>query len=264
LFAVALNRVWQIPMRASPDVSLEQLHELAKRPESDLPPLVLSLAPILLPVALIGGQAIFETDSSASPTWAAVSDWLQTLGDKNIALTLAAMIAMGTWIWKRRPTLHQVAESTQAAIASAGVIILITAAGGAFGAMLKQTGVADLLEAIPKTSTALMLTLAFLVTTAVRTAQGSATVAMITAVGILAPLAASGELGCHPVYLAMAIGCGSKPIAWMNDSGFWVICKMSGLTEAEGLRSVTPMSLIMGVSGLVATLIAALAWPLTP
>ena len=57
-------------------------------------------------------------------------------------------------------------------------------------------------------------------------------------------------LGCHPVYLAMAIGCGSKPVAWMNDSGFWVICKMSGMTEAEGLKYVTPMSIIMGVVGL--------------
>jgi GntP family gluconate:H+ symporter len=84
---------------------------------------------------------------------------------------------------------------------------------------------------------------------------------MITAVGILAGLADSGQLGFHPVYLALAIGCGSKPIAWMNDSGFWVICKMSGMTEAEGLRFISPMSVVMGVVGLIVTLIGAALLP---
>jgi GntP family gluconate:H+ symporter len=107
-----------------------------------------------------------------------------------------------------------------------------------------------------------ILTMAFFVTTAIRTAQGSATVAMITAVGILSGFASQGQLGCHPVYLALAIGCGSKPIAWMNDSGFWVICKMSGMTEGEGLRFVTPMSILMGLVGLGATLLAATLLPM--
>jgi GntP family gluconate:H+ symporter len=70
------------------------------------------------------------------------------------------------------------------------------------------------------------------------------------------------ELGCHPIYLALAIGCGSKPIAWMNDSGFWVICKMSGMTEREGLRFVTPMSILMGVTGLLVTMILAAVYPM--
>ena len=62
---------------------------------------------------------------------------------------------------------------------------------------------------------------------------------MITAAGIVGPIALAGNLGFHPVYLALAIGCGSKPIMWMNDSGFWIIGKMSGLTEAETLKSAT-------------------------
>jgi GntP family gluconate:H+ symporter len=151
----------------------------------------------------------------------------------------------------------------QGAVASAGTIILITAAGGAFGGALKQTGVAELIGRPDADSATIYLLLGFFITAAIRTAQGSATVAMITAVGILGPLAASGELGCHPVYLAVAIGCGSKPVAWMNDSGFWVICKMSGMTEAEGLKSVTPLSIIMGLAGLAATLLGAWLFPLT-
>jgi gluconate:H+ symporter, GntP family len=107
-----------------------------------------------------------------------------------------------------------------------------------------------------------LLVFAFLITMAIRTAQGSATVAMITAASVMSGLASAERLGFHPVYLAMAVGCGSKPLAWMNDSGFWVICKMSGMTESEGLRFVTPMSLIMGVSGLLATIAGALLFPM--
>jgi GntP family gluconate:H+ symporter len=106
------------------------------------------------------------------------------------------------------------------------------------------------------------LTLAFLITAAVRTAQGSATVAMITAVGILAPLATTGQLPFHPVWLAVTIGCGSKPIAWMNDSGFWVITQMSGMSEAEGLKYVTTMLLVMSITGLLLTIAGAMLLPL--
>jgi GntP family gluconate:H+ symporter len=114
---------------------------------------------------------------------------------------------------------------------------------------------------LPVTKLAL-LPLAFLITTAVRTAQGSATVAMITAVGIVAPVAAGGALGFHPVYLALAIGCGSKPGMWMNDAGFWIIGKISGLTESETLKTATILMSIMGVVGLGATMLAAWILPL--
>jgi GntP family gluconate:H+ symporter len=108
----------------------------------------------------------------------------------------------------------------------------------------------------------MVLPIAFLVTAMIRTAQGSATVAMITAVSVLEHFVESGQLTFHPVYLALAIGCGSKPIAWMADSGFWVICKMSGMTEAEGLKTVTPLTIVMGISGLLATMAAAALLPL--
>ena len=107
-----------------------------------------------------------------------------------------------------------------------------------------------------------VLLIAFLTTTAIRTAQGSATVAMITAAGIFTSLSHSATLGFHPVYLALAIGCGSKPVAWMVDSGFWVICKMSGMTEAEALKTVTPMSIVMGIAGILATIVLATLFPM--
>jgi GntP family gluconate:H+ symporter len=85
---------------------------------------------------------------------------------------------------------------------------------------------------------------------------------MITAVGIVGPLAATMTLPYHPLYLALAVGCGSKPLPWMNDSGFWVIGRMSGMTEGEMLKSVTVMMTIMGIVGMTATLLGAWFVPL--
>jgi GntP family gluconate:H+ symporter len=87
-------------------------------------------------------------------------------------------------------------------------------------------------------------------------------VAMITTVGIVAPLAAAGELGYHPLYLALAIGCGSKPIPWMNDSGFWMIGRMSGFTEGQTFKTASVMMSLMGVVGLLATMLGAWLLPL--
>lgn len=258
-YAVFANRLCELPLRESPEFTLKDMQALSDRPDDSLPPLWLSLLPILLPVALIGGYAIMQNVDGVPPSLMHVAG---TLGDKNVALLLAAGIAVATLIRQKHADLKNLAESMQAALAGAGVIILITAAGGAFGAMLRQTGVAGLVRELSITSPAGVITLAFLITTAIRTAQGSATVAMITSVGILSGIAASGSLGFDPLYLALAIGCGSKPIAWMNDSGFWVISKMSGMTEAETLKYVTPLTTLMGLAGLAATIVGVSLFPM--
>ncbi len=85
--------------------------------------------------------------------------------------------------------------------------------------------------------------------------------AMITSVSIVAPLASQIDLGFHPVYLALAIGCGSKPLPWMNDSGFWIVGKMSGMTEGETLRTFSVTLTIMGVVGFLVTLAGAVLLP---
>jgi len=189
------------------------------------------------------------------------------IADKNVALGIAATIALGLlYFVPREGTTLQVTRNraVQQALASGGTIILITAAGGAFGAMLRQAGIATVIGQLAQGSSGIsILVIAFFVTTAIRTLQGSSTVAMITSAGLLQDFALSGELPFHPVYLAMAIGAGSKPIAWMTDSGFWVICKMSGMTESEGLRTVSPMSTAMGLSALLFTILGALLVPMS-
>ena len=259
------NKMWTLPLRESADFTMKDLEELTNRAASRLPPFWLSVLPIILPVILIAGYSVLKAVVSkewmaANPTF---SDVAATLGDKNIALILSALIAMITLIRTCKTSRQELADAVSSALAGGGIIILITSAGGAFGKTLQETGVANLISDLPDVSPAMIITLAFLITTAIRTAQGSATVAMMTAVGILGGLAQSGGLPFHPVYLACAIGCGSKPIAWMNDSGFWVITRMSGMTEAEGLKYITPMTTLMGLVGLVVTIIGATLFPMS-
>ena len=145
---------------------------------------------------------------------------------------------------------------------SGGGIILITASGGAFGGMLQQSGISQRIAGLTSGYHMALLPLAFIITAVVRTAQGSATVALITASGILAGMAQNANMGFHPVYLCLAIGSGAKLIPWMNDAGFWIMCKTSNLTEREALKTITPMQSLMGITGLILTMIAAWLYPM--
>jgi GntP family gluconate:H+ symporter len=151
---------------------------------------------------------------------------------------------------------------------SGGVIILITAGGGAFGAMLKTAQVGDAIKLLfqiePGAGAGLMfLVLGFSIAVVLKIAQGSSTVAMITGSGMLAGIATAEILGFHPVYLATAIGAGSLVGSWMNDSGFWIFAKMGGLTEVETLKSWTPVLAIVGSVTFVMSLLLAVLLPLT-
>lgn len=269
-YAAWANRRWDIPLRDSTHTSPGELDALSHQDESKLPPLWLSLAPILLPVIFIAGQTALEyyyenMPTEAQPGWVQVM-WpiMNVLGHKNIALIVAAAVGLFTMAWTKRASRQELTDAVQTALLGGSVIILITAAGGSFGMVLKQTNISTTIqEMVPaaQAGTALLF-VGFIVTAIIRVAQGSATVAMITAVGIVGPLAATMELPYHPLYLALAVGCGSKPLPWMNDSGFWVISRTSGMTESEMLKSVTIMMTIMGIVGMAATLIGAWLVPL--
>lgn len=231
-------------------------------PSGDSPPLIRALLPITIPVILIAVGSLTDylvkqnVDSTESALW---TDILRGMGNKNIALGIGAVLALS--LRKFCPE-EQRGTLVTRSLASAGNIILITAAGGAFGVMLKQAGIGPAVESLTGAVPGLLLLpLAFVVTAAVRTLQGSATVAMITAAGILQGFASAESLPFHPVYIAMAIGAGSKPISWMTDSAFWVITKMSGMTESEGLRVISPMSIAMGFSALFFTMLFAWIYP---
>ncbi|MCB1236051.1 MAG: GntP family permease [Verrucomicrobiae bacterium] len=256
LYALWANRRWEIPLRPSAELDEEALAAMADRDPSKLPPFWASILPILLPVILVGGKSIAEVFERKNA-------FLAVAGDKNVALILSALGGMALlFVWKNR-SLEQLAESVQDALASGGVILLITSAGTAFGTVLKDTGIADAVVALlPEQRSVLLILVAYFITAAVRTAQGSATVAMITSVGIVAPIAASAPLGFHPVYLALAIGCGSKPIMWANDSGFWIIGRMSGMTPMETFKTASVQMIVMSLAGLAVVLAGAVFFPM--
>ncbi len=261
LYALWANRRWPVPIRDTADTSAADLRNMAQKDESTLPPFWLSMLPIILPVLLIAGRTLFNSWAEAQPptTIAAVID---NLGNPNVALTISAAVAILTFAWWHRGRSEKISPFLQNALSSGGLIILITSAGGAFGGVLQQTGIGNRIQELATSYQMAVLPLAFFVTAVVRTAQGSATVAMITAVGILGGLAGGGQLGFNPLYLALAIGCGSKLVAWMNDSGFWVICKMSGMTEGETLKTCSAMMALMGIVGLLVIMILARFFPL--
>ncbi|MGV3517253.1 GntP family permease [Luteitalea sp.] len=240
-----------------------------------LPPLVWSVLPILLPVLLISADSALATSTYGLPAW--VVRAVRVLGDKNLALTLSAGAALALLWWYApvgpakgdgrpgEPSLPTrgdlVRRTVRDGVVEAGEIILVIAAGGALGAVLRQAGMAELAAATVPAQKLLLLPIAWGITALVRIAQGSATVAMITAVGIVGPIALAGALPYHPVYVAVAIGAGSKIGMWMNDSGFWVIARMSGMTEAQTLRTASAMVFVEGCVGLVVTLVLAAVWP---
>jgi GntP family gluconate:H+ symporter len=175
-----------------------------------------------------------------------------------MALTVAAGVALMMLVYSKRK--GSVKRNVQEGLQDAGVIILIIGAGGAFGAMMEQTGIAARISSIFVLDSVTVLPLVFLISALVRTAQGSATVAMITTVSMVSGLASS--LPFHPVYLAMVIGCGSKIFNWMNDSSFWIICKMSGMTEKETIRNNSFLLVVMGVVGLLLSMVLAALFPM--
>ena len=253
---------WQVPLRDSADLPLAKLEEIAQRDSKSLPPLGLALLPVLLPIVLIAGNTILQKLIAAPPV--GLANFLGLVGDKNIALIIAAAVGLGLLAMQKRGDKQALFDSVQSALASGGVVILITAAGASFGTMLQQTNIAARIGGLAadfEITGLLVLPLAFFVTAVVRTAQGSATVSMITSVGIFAGMAAT--LPFHPVYLALAIGCGSKPFPWMNDSGFWVINRMSGMTIRESIRSVSFLMTVMAIDGLVAVMLLAWLFPMS-
>ena len=259
VFAGWLDRRMPVPFRRDV-LGMPDVEAGASRP---LPGLIASFLPILLPVLLISTNTVAAV-ASTNETLLAVA---ATLGNANLALLVSAMIAMLVYRRQRRASRAQMAEMVEAALMSGGVIILITAGGGAFGAMLQAAQIGPEIQALfaggGRSSGMVFLLLAFAVASLMKIAQGSSTVAMITTAAMIAAMLEGGDaLPFHTVYLATAIASGSLVGSWMNDSGFWVFTKMGGLTEVEGLRSWTPLLMVVGCSAMIMTVGLAIGMPM--
>jgi len=265
--------------RRMPDVTPPEdaIAEEAQGVEPKLPGIGLSLAPVLVPVALIALNTVLGTRidlvalAAGSGSGAVLSRSVLVLGNPNMALLVSAAIALATLAWRRRENAGQLASMVEHALMSGGMIVLITAAGGAFGGMLRAAGLADAVQHAFGAQAAGglgLLLLAFFVSALIKFAQGSSTAAMIVTSAMFAAMlvpsgaaAGSYSLGFHPVYLALAIGSGSLVGSWMNDSGFWIFAKMGGMTEAQTLRTWTPLLALLGIVAMVFTTLLALVAP---
>ncbi|MCB1124516.1 MAG: GntP family permease, partial [Verrucomicrobiae bacterium] len=253
VYARWINARKPIPFRDMEEGSDDTLTRWDEIDHSTLPPFWLSATPILLPVLLLSGKTVIDAIVKARgiDLPSGVNAAIQLLGDKNVALTIAAAIALLTLYFAKNSSKRTFVKAMEHALSSGGIVLLITCGGGAFGAMLQQSGIRSVVEQMDVVGGFWFLPVAFFLTALIRTVQGSATVAMITSVGILAPMASPEFLGFHPIYLAMVIGFGSKPVPWMNDSGFWIIGKMSGMTVQETLTNFSVMACIMATIGLI-------------
>ncbi|MCZ6795148.1 MAG: SLC13 family permease [Planctomycetota bacterium] len=251
------------PVRDAPGSSQAELEAIVNKAESELPGFWASVMPVLLPIVLITVHSIVKAmrNVSDSPeSYDAVYAVTSFLGDKLFALSLGTGVALWVLLRHKRYSLQQLTDSLEPGLMAAGIIILITCAGGSFGAMLGSTGLADEIKGwLGEGKGGLLLILmAWGIAAVMKIAQGSGTVSMIVSAGIMWEIIEDMELSYHRIYIFAAIAFGSKFISWMNDSGFWVVCKMSGFTEKETLKTWTVLLGFMGVVGLAEVLV--LAW----
>ncbi len=220
-------------------------------------PIGMAVLPLAVPITCLGGVEIWKATTEHSTNGPLV----ELLSDPGFVLFVTAIIAM--WILRRVVSSKASVPLITRSVADAGTIVMLTCAGGAFGAALKQLQIATAVtELFPSAMTPYgLLVTAFALTAVIRAAQGSATVAMITTVGIVAPLMHAQTLPFHSVYVALAIGCGSKPFPWMNDSGFWQVSTMSGMTTRQTLQTFSVALTIMGCVGFAVTLLGAWLLP---
>lgn len=275
-----LNARVDVPLRDG------QLSESEDRPESELPTFFWSMLPVILPIILIGISSLFKViaDGATKPGqeigWClavynafggpeqfnAVRGTIDFFGHKNIALMIGAAIALWVLARQRRFGTEKLEQLVGPPLETAGMIILITSAGGAFGGMLREAGVGAAVKSVASGQAISLILLSYVVAVVIRVAQGSATVAMLTTAGIIAPILepalAAGTLGYHPLYIYLVIGWGAMGFSWMNDSGFWVVNRLSGMTQRETLQSWSVLTTALSLTGLVVSWVASILLPL--
>lgn len=204
------------------------------------PSMGLSLLVLLFPLSLI---LVGSIAALLLPTGAALRPYFAFFGDKNIALLLGVIVAFLVLSKYFKKSANQViAEAT----VSAGLIFLITGAGGSFGTVINSSGIGQYLVDTMTNMNMSMIVLGFILSQVLRAAQGSTTVALVTTSSILGPLV--GAAGVSPILVALAICAGGIGISLPNDSGFWVLSNYSGLSVQDTIKAWTVGGTIVGFS----------------
>ncbi|WP_298556091.1 gluconate:H+ symporter [uncultured Algibacter sp.] len=178
-----------------------------------------------------------------------VLKWLGMIGHPFSALIIANIIAWYVLGIRRGFTKAQLLDISSKSMAPAGIIILITGAGGVFKQMLINTGAGEMLANYFADKGVSILLFAFISAAIVRILQGSATVAMITAAGLTAPLLVESISEPQKALLVIAVASGASIMSHVNDSGFWLVGKYLGLTEKQTFKSWTLMTTLLALIG---------------
>ena len=217
----------------------------------DLPPFRQVITLIAIPMLLI-------LCNTASGVWAGTHGmkdqfWVKFLtfiGHPFIALLIATFLAIYFMGIKRGFTKDAILQLSGKALAPAGLIILVTGAGGVFKQLLVDSGIGVQLAESMSHSALPPIVLAYILALLIRVSQGSATVAMITSAGIISPLLMSFTLSePHKALIVIAIAAGATTASHVNDSGFWLVGKYLGMNEKQTLQSWTIMETIISVTG---------------
>lgn len=232
----------------------------AENEEDTLPSFMLITAIIAIPLILILFNTLTEallSQQLIEEGW--VTGFFTFVGHPFVALTIATLAALYWLGSKRGTTRSQLSELSVKALKPAGIIILITGAGGVFKQVLIDSGIGKMLAETMGNAGMPVIVLAYLIAAVVRVTQGSATVAMITAAGIASPIIQEFSLSApHTALVVLSIASGATILSHVNDSGFWLVNRFFGLSEQETLQSWTVMETLISIFGFTGALLLSL------
>lgn len=219
---------------------LQQVNPLEELPEQEVEgSLARAVLPIILPLLFIaGGTSLAGIEGWAAP-------WIKALSKPEVALAIGVVVALGT-------AQRKVDQSSWIlnALRAGGPVLLITAMGGALGGVLKLIDVAGWLDGMVLPG-AFVLVLPFIIAAVLKSAQGSSTVAIITTASMMLPLLAPFSLNTEfgKVWVILSLGVGAMTVSHANDSYFWIVSEMGGLSSDEAFRYHTRATALQGVVG---------------
>jgi GntP family gluconate:H+ symporter len=210
----------------------------------DLPPVFLSFLPIIIPLLLITLKSL--TGLADPEGQSLLSRIFYIPGEPVIALFIGVLLALLLIKKKTIPAMNSVFSE---AIVKAGPILIITAAGGMFGMVIKSTGVGETMGNLLSGSS-LGLLVPFLIAAVMKTAQGSSTVAIITAASFVAPMLTMLGLGSEwgKLFAMLSMGAGSMIVSHANDSYFWVVTNFGEIEVNDTLKVYTSSTFVMGIT----------------
>ncbi|WP_417289094.1 GntP family permease [Corynebacterium variabile] len=216
------------------------------------PSVVRGLTVVLLPVVMMLSRTIVE--STGVDEGSAVYKTFEFLGEPIVALLATVLVGMTLLGFFQGRTAKEVSDTVGASFGPIASVILIVGAGGGFKQTLVDTGVADIIGDWVQNAPVSALVAGWLVAVFIRLATGSATVATVTAAGIMAPLA-EGMPSVEVALLVLAIGAGSVFFSHVNDAGFWLVKEYFGMTVPQTLKTWSLMETVLSVTALVVVLL---------